>query len=35
MGEKHDYGLKIFLGYQRTLEPRGVQTLKRGKNQKK
>jgi hypothetical protein len=35
LGKRLIYRLKFLLGYQKTLDPKGVQTLERGKNQKK
>jgi hypothetical protein len=33
--KRHVYELKVLQGYQKTLDPRGVQTFERGKNQRK
>jgi hypothetical protein len=33
--ERFVYGLEFFLGYQRILDPKGVQTLERGRSKKK
>jgi hypothetical protein len=35
IGKRFVYGLKVLQGYQRTLYPKGVQTFKRGRSQKK
>jgi hypothetical protein len=35
MGERHVYGLKVFMDYQRTLDSISVQTLKGRKKKKK
>jgi hypothetical protein len=31
LGKKLDYTLKVFLGYQKTLNPKGVKHLKEGR----
>jgi hypothetical protein len=35
LGKKLVYELKIFLGYQRILNPKGIQTLEGRRNKKK
>ncbi len=35
LGEKHVYGLELLLGYQRTSDPRNIQTLERGRSPRK
>jgi hypothetical protein len=35
MGERHVYGLEVFMDYQRTLDSISVQTLKGRKKKKK
>jgi hypothetical protein len=35
LGKRFVYGLKVFLGYQRILDPKGAQTFKRRMSQKK
>jgi len=35
LGKRLVYGLKVLQNYQRTLDPRGIQTLERKKNQMK
>jgi hypothetical protein len=35
LGRRFVYGLEVVQGYQRTLDPKGVQTLEKGRSKKK